>query len=227
MRRGAPARRPALAPAGVLAARGSTAAHPAVRAWSKILDLHKRGLARVRERLDGELTLARFDLLASLQRKDGQTLASLSRDLLVTPGNLTGLVDRAARDGLVERVADPSDRRAWRVHLTPKGQRAFRDAERRLAQRVGRMFEALTAAELATLTRLLDRLRGDLVATERKAEPIAGGRLRAKPAARAREGWAGVEPGAGYAGAAEPAASLLRAPKRAASPKRRRPRGKT
>lgn len=51
----------------------------------------------------------RFNLLSNLARADGQTLASLSRSMLVTAGNLTGLVDRAARDGMVERRADPTD----------------------------------------------------------------------------------------------------------------------
>lgn len=67
------------------------------------------------------MTMARFDLLASLHRHDGQTLAGLSRALLVTAGNVTGLVDRAERDGVVERRPDPEDRRASRVWLTDRG----------------------------------------------------------------------------------------------------------
>jgi len=125
----------------------------------RILAVQKRALAAIRDDLENEMTMPRFDLLANLSRTDGQTLASLSRSMLVTAGNLTGLVDRAARDGMVERRADPNDRRAWRVHLTPKGQRAFRDAERRHAARVAKLFAGLTPAEIETLTRLLDKLR--------------------------------------------------------------------
>lgn len=134
----------------------------AVRAWVRILAVQKRALAAIRDDLEHEMTLPRFDLLANLSRHDGQTLASLSRSMLVTAGNLTGLVDRAARDGMVERRADPADRRAWRVHLTPKGQRAFREVERRHAARVAKMFASLSQADLATLVRLLDRVREDL-----------------------------------------------------------------
>lgn len=159
MRRGAPARRPLAATPSPESARST---QTAVRAWVRLLAIHKRALAAIREDLEHEMTLPRFDLLSNLARCDGQTLASLSRSMLVTAGNLTGLVDRAARDGLVERRADPSDRRAWRVHLTPKGQRAFRDAERRHAARVAKLFSALTPAEMLTLTRLLDRLRASL-----------------------------------------------------------------
>jgi DNA-binding MarR family transcriptional regulator len=146
----------------------------------RILAVQKRALAAIREDLEHEITLPRFDLLANLVREDGQTLASLSRTMLVTAGNLTGLVDRAARDGLLERRADPNDRRAWRVHLTPKGHRAFRDAERRHAARVAKLFSGLTPEEIAALTHLLDKLR----ATLRSPDPVA----RGAAAARARPG---------------------------------------
>lgn len=183
MRRGAPSRRP-IAPASQQGeARGEQAA---VRAWVRILAVHKRALSAIREDLEHEMTLPRFDLLANLERADGQTLASLSRSMLVTAGNLTGLVDRAARDGLVERRADPNDRRAWRVHLTAKGQRAFRDAERRHAARVAKVFSALLPAELSTLTRLLDKLRATLRAPAGAITPrAAGARARAERSARA------------------------------------------
>lgn len=181
MRRGAPARRPVAPPAPPEGARGEQAA---VRAWVRILGVHKRALSAIREDLEHEVTLPRFDLLANLMRVDGQTLASLSRSMLVTAGNLTGLVDRAARDGLVERRADPNDRRAWRVHVTPKGQRSFRDAERRHAARVAKVFSALTPAEISTLIRLLDKLRATLRAPEGAGAPRAGGARARATAAR-------------------------------------------
>lgn len=179
MRRGAPARRPAAVPASDTSPAGAEKEKAAVRAWVRILAVHKRALSEIRDDLEHEMTLPRFDLLANLARDNGQTLASLSRSMLVTAGNLTGLVDRAARDGMVERRADPDDRRAWRVHITPKGQRAFRDVERRHAARVARLFSPLSQAELATLSALLDRLRG----AARAAEVI---RLRGGRPAKAR-----------------------------------------
>jgi DNA-binding MarR family transcriptional regulator len=133
-----------------------------VRAWVRILSVQKRALSSIRDELEREMTIPRFDLLANLCKHDGQTLAALSRSMLVTAGNITGLVDRAARDGLVERRADPVDRRAWRVHVTPKGQRAYRDAERRHALKVKKLFAGLTPAEVATLIHLLDKLRSGL-----------------------------------------------------------------
>jgi len=166
VRRGAPARRPVANPSAAPGPNG-TPEQAAVRAWVRVLAVHKRGLAAIRDDLEREMTLPRFDLLANLVRSDGQTLASLSRSMLVTAGNLTGLVDRAARDGLVERRSDPNDRRAWRVHVTPKGVRAFHEAERRHATKVARVFASLTAPELESLIHLLDKVK----ATLRDAEP--------------------------------------------------------
>lgn len=137
-----------------------------MRAWVRLLAVHKAGLAAIRDDLERDVTLPRFDLLANLSREDGRTLSALSRSMLVTPGNLTGLVDRAVRDGMVERRADPTDRRAWRIHITPKGQRAFRVAEQRHAERVNALFSMLSAAELETLSRLLDKVRGGLRAEQ-------------------------------------------------------------
>jgi DNA-binding MarR family transcriptional regulator len=138
-----------------------------VRAWVRLLAVHKHGLAAIRDDIEREMTLPRFDLLANLVRADGQTLASLSRSMLVTAGNLTGLVDRAARDGLVERRSDPTDRRAWRVHILPKGQRAFHEAERRHATKVARVFSGLSPTETEALVLLLDKVKASL----RRAEP--------------------------------------------------------
>jgi DNA-binding MarR family transcriptional regulator len=193
MRRGAPARRPvsSIPPSG----QSAKTEQPALRAWVRILAVHKRALAAIRDDLEHEITLPRFDLLSNLVRRDGQTLASLSRTMLVTAGNITGLVDRAARDGMVERRADPNDRRAWRVHITPKGERAFREAERRHAARVAKLFSVLSQAELLTLLRALDKLRHSLrevelvaprrrIAAKNRAYPERNGsRRRTRPKA--------------------------------------------
>ena len=189
MRRGAPARRPVASPSGAPPS-GTTPEQAAVRAWVRVLAVHKRGLAAIRDELEREMTLPRFDLLANLSRADGQTLASLSRSMLVTAGNLTGLVDRAARDGLVERRSDPTDRRAWRVHLTPKGARAFHEAERRHATKVARVFASLTPAEMETLVALLDKVKATLREPEPGASPLrrglSGRKATTRPARPAR-----------------------------------------
>jgi len=133
-------------------------AQDALRAWVRLLQVHKTVLAEARDELQGDITLPRFDLLASLDREDGQTQTSLSRYLLATAGNLTGLVDRAERDGLVMRRADPADRRLTRVYLTSRGRKLYADATRRHARRIDARFASLEDGELEELIRLLDKL---------------------------------------------------------------------
>ncbi|HST36136.1 MAG TPA: MarR family transcriptional regulator [Allosphingosinicella sp.] len=71
-------------------------------------------------------SLARFDLLAALDRADeGMTMGALSRALLVSNGNVTQLVQKLAKDGLVRIDPSPDDGRASIVRLTAKGRRNF------------------------------------------------------------------------------------------------------
>ena len=128
----------------------------------RLLTTHAALLGALRSGLGPRLSLARFDLLAQLSRQDGQTLAALSRQMLVTAGNVTGLVDRAERDGIVERRSDRTDRRVTRVHLTPKGQRLAAQSLRRHAVVAEQIVGGLARLEREQLRRLLARLRGSI-----------------------------------------------------------------
>ena len=104
-----------------------------VRLWLRLLSctmLIERRLAGGLRRQFGT-TLARFDLLAQLAhardaKLDGLTMSELSRRLMVSNGNVTGLVSRLVREGLITRRTSMADRRAQIVCLTPKGEQALR-----------------------------------------------------------------------------------------------------
>ncbi len=134
-----------------------------VSLWVRLLESHNLMLAEIRRRLSDAATMPRFDLLANLEGEDGQTLAALSRRMLVTAGNLTGLVDRAERDGVVQRRADPRDRRLSRVFLTPKGRALITGLLPHHAEQVGELLSGLDAGERRELRRLLGKLRDSLV----------------------------------------------------------------
>jgi len=134
----------------------------AVSLWYRLLRCHALMLGQLRRELEDRMTLARFDLLASLNRSDGQTLAALSRDLLVTAGNVTGLVDRAERDGHAVRRAEPSDRRVARVWLTAEGRTLIRSLLPLHTQHVNALVDGMPAAERRELRRLLGSLRDHL-----------------------------------------------------------------
>jgi DNA-binding MarR family transcriptional regulator len=134
--------------------------------WLRLLESHNRVLAELRRDLEGVCTLARFDLLATLDKEDGITLATLSRRLLVTAGNVTGLVARAERDGLVLRRADKADRRLSRVHLTAKGRLLVAELVPLHGEHLSRLLGGLDGKERRDLHRLLGKLRDSLRAKE-------------------------------------------------------------
>lgn len=102
--------------------------HSTVRLWLRLLACSTQIEREVRRRLHQRFgtTLARFDYLAQLDRHpQGLKMNALSRYLMVTGGNVTGLTDQLVADGHVERMPDADDRRALIVRLTPAGREHF------------------------------------------------------------------------------------------------------
>jgi DNA-binding MarR family transcriptional regulator len=109
-------------------ARAVSTDHATLKLWLRMLACTTQIEAEIRRRLrmHFDISLARFDYMAQLFRhRDGVKMNQLSKQLMVTTGNVTGLTDELQREGHVQRENDPSDRRAWRVRLTPKGRRLF------------------------------------------------------------------------------------------------------
>src|SRR3954468_1960171 len=108
--------------------------HPeALRLWLRLLTCTQIIEKQVRGGLRGryDTTLPRFDLMAQLERApEGLKMNELSRRMMVTGGNVTGITDQLVKEGLVERLAQPSDRRAFRVRLTRSGTKAFAEMAR-------------------------------------------------------------------------------------------------
>ena len=100
-----------------------------LRLWLRLLRATRLIEAEQRERLKAEFdtTLPRFDDKAALARApDGMMMGEISRFLLVSNGNVTGIVDRLVSDGLVARAARDGDRRAFIVRLTEAGAAQFK-----------------------------------------------------------------------------------------------------
>ncbi len=94
----------------------------AISVWLRLLKAYALLLREVRRSVPEDLTLPQFDVLAQLHRRpEGMTPGELTRALLVTAGNVTGIVERLVRLGLAERRPVPDDRRAVKVRLTPRG----------------------------------------------------------------------------------------------------------
>lgn len=102
--------------------------HESLRLWLRLLTCSHLIENHMRKALAGQFktTLPRFDLMAQLERMpQGLQMGELSRRMLVTGGNVTGIVDQLERAGLIVRTEDPADRRAYLVKLTKEGRRLF------------------------------------------------------------------------------------------------------
>ena len=102
--------------------------HDALRLWLRLFTCTQliERVIRARLRRDFNTTLPRFDLMAQLQRNPGGLkMGELSKRLLVTGANVTGITDQLVGEGLVKREPIEGDRRAFSVRLTPKGKRVF------------------------------------------------------------------------------------------------------
>ena len=135
--------------------------HIALRLWLRLLSCVNLIESSIRRRLQQEfsLTLPRFDLLAQLERDDGLKMSELSRRLMVTSGNITGIADQLERDGWLTRESVTGDRRATRLMLTPAGRKRFAAVAAVHESWIVELMGALDRAEQHELQRLLGQLK--------------------------------------------------------------------
>jgi DNA-binding MarR family transcriptional regulator len=126
------------------------------------------GQVRGRLRREFAMTLPRFELLAELDAASdepggGLTMSQLSRRLMVTNGNVTGLAERLVREGLVRRTGSPTDGRMHVLRITPAGRRALAAMAPAHRAWIARMLSGLTREERARLSSLVAKLKRSLL----------------------------------------------------------------
>ena len=138
-----------------------------LRLWLRMLtctQLIERNIrGALREKFD--TTLPRFDLMAQLERApEGLKMNELSRRLMVTGGNITGITDQLVNEGLVERMSVEGDRRAYLVRLTPAGRASFEAMAHEHETWITQAFNGLGEKDMAQLHKLLGRVKDSAVA---------------------------------------------------------------
>lgn len=125
-------------------------------AWLFLVRVYDKMQRHLMDHLNNyDLTLAQYDVLALLSQEQGITQQALAQKLLVTKGNVCGLIDRMSAHGLVERRSDPEDRRPNLLHLTAEGERLAKEAVPAYSQFVREHMSGLTSQQLATLREIL------------------------------------------------------------------------
>ncbi len=133
-----------------------------LRLWLRLLSCKMLIENEIRRRLRDEfdITLPRFDLMAQLDKAPGgMKLGELSQRLMVSNGNITGLVDRLMTQGLLDRQPSPTDRRTQLVKLTAEGRKAFRAMAAAHENWIADLFSDLSGGEQETLMRLLGKAK--------------------------------------------------------------------
>ena len=153
-------------------ARGHSEHPEALRLWLRLLTctqlIEKQVRAELRERFD--TTLPRFDLMSQPERSpDGLKMNELSRRMMVTGGNITGITDQLVTEGLVERMEVAGDRRAFRVRLTVLGRKSFEDMARQHEGWIVDAFSGLSVREIDALHKLLGKVKQHHMAAPAKA----------------------------------------------------------
>lgn len=136
---------------------------PDLRLWLRMLACTNlvEGEIRARLRVDFDITRPRFDLMAQLERvPQGLRMGELSKRMMVTGGNVTGITDQLVGEGLVVREDNPKDRRAYIVKLTPEGRKVFRRMAEAHEKWIVELFGGMNAADKAQLYALLAHLKG-------------------------------------------------------------------
>ena len=93
------------------------------------------------------------------------SLARLAELQMTTPANMTGLVKRLERDGLVTRKPHPTDNRIKMVALTPEGLSRVKQARKAIDQAMAHLFKGTSQEDLDVVQRVLEQVR-------QRADPV-------------------------------------------------------
>jgi DNA-binding MarR family transcriptional regulator len=137
-----------------------------VRIWLQILSLESITFSRLNRALAEEcgLSVAKFEFLAQIERyPDGVNLGTISSNLKVTGGNVSGLVRRLLASKLITKTMSQEDRRSFIVRFTPKGKKLFDKANTIHEEALATCFATIRADELEELLTALRSLSSRIV----------------------------------------------------------------
>lgn len=154
-----------------LASRLTQDHHQSLKLWLRMLSCTVKIENEIRSRLRSTfgITLPRFDLMAQLERHpQGLRMGELSKRMMVTGGNITGITDQLEQEKLVVRVPDPKDGRAYSVKLTAAGRKTFAAMAAVHEGWVAELLQDMSSADKSQLIDLLSQMKQHLNATDEK-----------------------------------------------------------
>ena len=165
--------------------------HENLRLWLRLLTCTILIETKIRAQLEGHfsVTLPQFDLMAQLDRvPEGLTMSTLSERLMVSNGNVTGIVKRLIAEGLVDRQMSKTDRRSFVVSLSRKGQALFREMAAKHESWINTLFADLSPPDIAQLMTLLANTKEKVRSADLDGTKAAKKVVSVEPGKRGRSG---------------------------------------
>ena len=142
-----------------------------LRLWLRLMACESIIEQRVRSRFRKhfEVTLPQFDVLSELERaKSPLTMSRLSKELMVSNGNVTGVIDRLSKNKLVRRVRSKEDRRIQYIELTDEGLKEFRRMAKLHEDWIEELLADVSLDDMRELQELLLKTRHAVAAADNK-----------------------------------------------------------
>ncbi len=133
-----------------------------LRLWLRIVSCSQMVEQEIRTMLREKFdtTLPRFELMSALDRvPDGLSMGELSRWLMVTKGNVTGIAERLSEDGFIKRNPTPTDRRSFCVTFTPKGKKLYKEMEEEYESLLDKLFSDVSLDDSDMFTGVLAKVK--------------------------------------------------------------------
>jgi len=140
--------------------------HHSLKLWLRLLTCSSLIEKKLRDelRLSFDMTLPRFDFLAQLERApDGLTMGELSKRMMVSGGNISGIAAQLADEGLIDRCQVPNNRRTFIVTLTQKGRDEFETIAKAHELWVIEMLGQLAQDDVSQLMNLLLKVKNTVL----------------------------------------------------------------
>jgi DNA-binding MarR family transcriptional regulator len=140
---------------------------PSVEAWHEVVGAYRAVHALLTQELaKSSLTFPQYRVIRALGKFGAMPMNKLGEHMLVTPGNITGLIDRLERKGYIERVGLGTDRRVVTIKLTRKGEDSYQRTRIRHRKVVRRAMRGLSEEEKLSIARLLGKIKEAALAKE-------------------------------------------------------------
>jgi len=140
--------------------------HHSLKLWLRLLTCSSLIEKKLRDelRLSFDMTLPRFDFLSQLERApDGLTMGELSKRMMVSGGNISGIAAQLVDEGLIDRCQVPNNRRTFIVTLTQKGRDEFETIAKAHERWVIEMLGQLDQDDVKQLMSLLLKVKNTVL----------------------------------------------------------------